>query len=299
MRAFVRRTVLFIFIGFLGLVMLVVCLNEFNKKVSKEELLDGKITTVFVGDSHVGNAINDSLIDNCINMAQNSESFYFSYFRLKRLLENNSSIKEVWLGYGYHNISSYYDQFVFGKYSNVVSSRYFYWLPVETKMELLIANRNDFFSYLKAIVKTGFQNAFSSEKTYQEGYTNDFSKTTANIKSIQRSIQYQYFEESVPNDYSSMNIRYLFGIKQLCDSFKVDLILINTPIHPSYLNLVPEKIVEKYYSVADSLHVHLVDLSDLLDKDSFFTPDGHHVSLEGSLETGMYVKDFLQKRIKY
>lgn len=39
-----------------------------------------------MGDSHIQKGIIDSLIPNSANVAQNSESFYFTYFKIKNYL---------------------------------------------------------------------------------------------------------------------------------------------------------------------------------------------------------------------
>jgi hypothetical protein len=56
--------------------------------------VDPKITTVFMGDSHPQCAVNDAFLPNARNFAQAAEASYYTYFKMKTLLENNPSIKK-------------------------------------------------------------------------------------------------------------------------------------------------------------------------------------------------------------
>ena len=37
--------------------------------------------------------------------------YYFSYFKLKNILEENPNVRTVYLGFSYHNLSSHYDEY--------------------------------------------------------------------------------------------------------------------------------------------------------------------------------------------
>ena len=96
---------------------------------SKSFRIDDTITEVFLGDSHVRYALNDSLLKNSINLGNSSESVYFSYYKLDQLLKSKHSIETVYLGFSYHNISDYYDGYINGQYALSVAPNYFYLLP--------------------------------------------------------------------------------------------------------------------------------------------------------------------------
>ena len=62
-----------------------------NRKVEKTISglnKDQFIKMLFMGDSHIQKGIIDSLIPNSANVAQNSESFYFTYFKIKKLFKS-------------------------------------------------------------------------------------------------------------------------------------------------------------------------------------------------------------------
>jgi hypothetical protein len=286
---FIKKTALFVSIPLVFITLFIAILELINYEIATSERLDTSITKIFIGDSHIEKAINDTLLENSVNLAQSSESLYFSYYKLKILLEHNPSIKEVYLGFSYHSVSSYYDKFIFGEFSNAISSRYFSLLPFKEKLKILIANKNDLFSYLKVVTKNDILNIWKERKTFQGGFANSFSNTKASEESIEKRILLQYYNEGSLNEYSLKNIEYLTKIKDLCNKSKVNLILVNTPVNIRYKNKIPKKFKIKYEQLTESMKIKILDLSDLLSQEHFFIPDGDHVSQKGANTTTEYI----------
>ena len=57
-----------------------------------------------MGDSHVTNAVIDTLIPNSLNVSKISESYYYTFQKLK-FITSKSKINYVVLGFSYHNLS--------------------------------------------------------------------------------------------------------------------------------------------------------------------------------------------------
>ena len=126
MKLFLKNILLFLSIPILLFVLTISILNYKGNKKLNEYRINKKTTTAFFGDSHVQECINDSLIPNSINLSLHSESLYFTYYKMKGVLNNNQSIKKIYLGISYHSLSSYYDDFVFGIYSKSTAPKYFF-----------------------------------------------------------------------------------------------------------------------------------------------------------------------------
>lgn len=286
---FIKKTALFVSIPIVFITLFIAILELINYEIATSERLDSSITKIFMGDSHIEQAIDDTLLENSVNLAQNSESLYFSYYKLNILLEHNPSIKEVYLGFSYHSVSSYYDKFILGEFSNAISSRYFSLLPFKEKLKILIANRNDFFSYLKVVTKNDILNIWREKKTFQGGFANSFSNTKASEESIEKRVLFQYYNKGSLNEYSLKNIEYLNKIKDLCKNSNVNLILVNTPVHKLYKNKIPKKFKIKFEQLSESTKIKILDLSGLLSEEYFFIPDGDHVSQKGAITTTEYI----------
>jgi hypothetical protein len=174
-------------------------------------------------------------------------------------------------------------------FSNAISSKYFSLLPIKEKIKTLIANRNDFFSYVKVVAKNDILNILSERKSFQGGFNNSFSNTKANESSIEKRVFFQYYNEGCLNGYSLKNIEYLKKIEDLCKKSNVNLVLVNTPIYSLYKNKVPGKFKVKFEQLSESMKIKKVDLCDLLSEKNFFIPDGDHVSQKGALATTLYI----------
>ena len=124
-KIFIKKIIFFFTILLSIVIAAFILLNLYHDLFLNEVKLSSNITTIFIGDSHIQTAINDSLIENSINISTTAESYYFSYYKLQRYLPANPQIKRIYLGFSYHNFSNYYEDYISGKHSVNVSSGYF------------------------------------------------------------------------------------------------------------------------------------------------------------------------------
>ena len=155
--------------------------------------IDPTITDIYVGDSHIRMAVVDSLLINSQNIAINSESFYFSYYRLKKIFESENNIETVYLGFSYHSLSDYYNDFIYGKYSPSTSPKYFYLIPFSEQKKLLYYNRNILHNYLKSLIKNAYRPILSNTKF--GGYSNHYTSTKSRNSSMDKRIRFQYYRD--------------------------------------------------------------------------------------------------------
>lgn len=288
MKFFLRKTFTFLAAYLLIIVAistLVLFLdNSYSKKISYVPA-----STLFLGDSHMEVTIDDKILFESENLGMNSESYYFTYFKLKKIIEKNPKIKTVYLASSYHNLSSYYDKFIDGEFSFSISKRYFFLLPYNEKFKMLYVNKNDFFSYLKVNLENGFSNICAENIIHEGKFANRFINTSAIEKSIVKRINFQFYEKGVERDFSQKNITNLLKINELCKTRRIKLILLNSPLHPSYKSKVPRKFIQKLNEISLENQIEILDLSSSLSNDSCFIPDGDHVSRKGALLTTQYI----------
>jgi hypothetical protein len=239
---------------------------------------------LFGGDSHLRVAINDNALGCSVNLSQNGEAYLFTYYKLRRLLDNNSKLKKIYLGFSYHNFSGFYDDVTYGDRSWYISSRYFFVLPISEKMKLLKCNFYCLFLYFKRIFQYAINNTFNSNKenSFLGSYEIPDSDRSVTPESINRRVESQYFKKNKEYDFATINLLYLKKIIELCKSKRVDLTLVNSPLHPYYISKVPKNYQEEYKSFIKENSLHVLDLSNFFSDDSCFMPDGDHVSKKGS-----------------
>jgi len=287
MNLFLRKTVLFFTIPFCLLILLLISLNYINNRSLANYRVKNHATSIFMGDSHVRLAINDGLLTDGVNLSQHSESTLFSYFKIKAILQNNPSIKRVYLGFSYHSISSYYDDAIYGKSSKHIAAKYFFILPFEEKILILQQNSNALPTFLKNILINGLSTLFAKDADipFLGKYENGFNNTFAVESSMDKRLLLQFYENGQLRDFSFVTIDYLYKIIDLCKKDNVELIILNTPLNKYYKSKMPQKFMEKYNAIIEQNKLKCIDFNNLTFNDSCFIPDGDHVSETGAILT--------------
>ena len=284
------RCFLLHFLKFFGILMIISCcfygcIDYLNSKKISDYICSVDKNSMFIGDSHLQNGINDELITDGINFSQNGESYYFSYQKLKKIIALNKQLKTVYLGFSYHNLSSYYDDYVFGKYNKEITSRYFFILPASEKVKFIKCNLSDEMLYFKNIFEKGIVNVLRKKDKYSffGYYQNGFYNVESRKKSMDKRIQLQFFNETKIANFSEVNIIYLKKIIVLCKEKNIDLIVLNTPLDPYYKNNIPQQYIDKYNQIIETQKLRVVDFHNLKFQKNDFIKDGDHLSVKGSL----------------
>jgi hypothetical protein len=231
--------------------------------------LEDNITIAFLGDSHVANGVNDSLIPNSINLAEQGEAYLYSYAKLKAILKYNKQIRTIFLGFSFDNSlkKSRDDEWLFSdKYVLERNSKYNYLLGNQEKA--LIFTRNPK-SYSKGIPDCVISNFRSIWKSYYTNSIFDFGgykysdrdKLKENIK-LNDSAQNSHDKFEV----GEYQVKYLALISDLCKQNHVKLILLNMPLHGI---LTKETNFNK--------HNYGILIEELLDKDSLLDLSKMHL----------------------
>ena len=84
--------------------------------------LNEDVETLIIGDSHPATALDPDIIKNSKNFSAMGETYFFTYVKLNHILYKNPNIKNVIIGFGYHNISKMYGE------------RYLYHNPTEREL---------------------------------------------------------------------------------------------------------------------------------------------------------------------
>lgn len=282
MKNFIKKITIFFLILLLLIIVPFVYLNIYHSLFFNQFNLSKSINVIFIGDSQIQTAINDELINNSINISSSAESYYFSYYKLQKYLIQNSQIKRIYLGFSYHNLSNYYDDFITGKQSGYISSSHFFILPIEERVNCLIWNSKTPFFYLKKIFRAEIAKVFTDHGV---GYSNNFVNTCASEQSMNKKLLSQFYNNGKLNDFSDINLDYLNRIVALCKTKKIELIFLTTPLHSYFRDNVPDVYRHKYAEIIKSEKIKLIDLSTLPLSDDDFIPDGVHVSQKGAVVT--------------
>jgi len=258
------------------------CLSMMSSNCS----LPKSITKIYIGDSHIKKTIDDAQLYNSKNLGESAESYYFSYYKIKTLLKANDQIKKINVGLSYHNLSYYYDNFIYGKGALSTTSKYFYILPVRQKLKLLQWNITHPRTCVKSLFNAGIH-IIKDQPDFQflGGYDNTFKEIEANGASIDKRIQHQFYHNQQLHQFSEFNIQYLKKIIALCKMKNIELIMIKTPLHKDYYKQISQKYLQKYNEIVKQNKLKLIDLSTLNLTNDCFAPDGDHLTQKGAILT--------------
>lgn len=245
---------------------------------------------IFVGDSHIQNAINPKFLPGSINIAQPAEPYILTYWKLKKILRTNQSGKVV-LGFAPHNIAKFNDyKFSDSKWASEMFKRSY---PIEEFNTIKNEIEIDYTEYYKTLFK---KLCFYPHDNHSRSYIGNFSNSTNNkINDFEETINRHFYYKNNRPDISELSIKYLDSIVLLISTSQKKLILLNTPVHRNYSQRVPENIYKKYCDLVEnfkSLNVTVIDKFVNDYNDSMFL-NVDHLNTYGAKKLSMELESLL------
>ena len=81
MKLFIKKIFVFLAILLLMICPIFLLFVNHQSNLSSSYKIKSEVAIIYLGDSHIQNAVNDRLIPKSMNLGKDSESFYFSLFR--------------------------------------------------------------------------------------------------------------------------------------------------------------------------------------------------------------------------
>lgn len=317
---FIKKTFLF---TVLSIIILIIAgklyLDNYLSIIYSERAfkLPNDVYTIFFGDSHCLTTFNPEIIDNSFNAGKDSESLFHTFYKIKALLQSNPQTKKVVLSYSYNNLAlaenvnvlyseRYYSLFDEAGKSTVLTAsngyllrfeygsinKYpqkaiaslkhfgnasFLWLKYDFGFPI---DANDYLNFFVSMLKNSPD--LYSHPLFQGVYKSTKSNLTKSV--IDRAIKMHYHFENEENE-SKIMIESLFKIAELCEKMGTQLILINTPLHSSYIDNIPKYYIHLHENVLIKLqnkysNIQYYDFSSVNYPDSLFG-DGDHLNYHG------------------
>jgi len=298
---------IFIFCGLIvviavGLVMLSdICIKSGESKLLK---LKENISVVFSGDSNVECSVNDNLVSNSINIAESGEAYFYSYAKIRALLENNSQIKKVFLSYSPGKLSKYIERrWLFSEEFIIEKVRNYNYVLGNSEKTILLKNSSK--AYIQGLFQsvlynfTGFIKSTRllepDERLYEFGGYK-FLERNKLKEDIERQGIYDP-DADLQDQPGKFQEEYLKMISDLCKKMSVELILLDTPkyqyIPDSEKNNSEVSLPVKFDFVpSDSI----LDLSRLILPDSCFA-DITHLNYKGAKIFSEYLNGLINSEL--
>ena len=220
----------------LGLIIIFVINFSVNYLIIKNSEIKLKSSKMLIiGDSHTRRSINPILLNNAQNISQNAEPYIITYWKLKTVVKKVDP-DTVLIGFAPHNISDFNDlKFSDKTWSHEMFERIYLIQDFKSINNINI----DYESYYTFLFKRYCLFPRLNHILFLGGYTNS---NKSDISNINKTIERHFHFNNRSSNISQLSIKYLDSIIDLCISNNIVPILINTPVHTSYKENIPEKI---------------------------------------------------------
>lgn len=189
---------------------------------------------LIVGHSHSECAYNDSLINKVMNFSQSGETYFYTYFKTQKLIEQNPNIKTVFIEFSNNQITLDMNDWIWGeKYMSYRFPKYGSFMDINSYSILLNKNPKNFSYSTGILIKNCINNIFTGFK-FQEnigGYLylerNLEDSLVTNLHAFSKS-------KKIKQELSEYNIEYLRKTVDYLISKNKAVFLIRSPLHNMY-----------------------------------------------------------------
>ncbi|KKS39431.1 MAG: hypothetical protein UU98_C0001G0036 [Parcubacteria group bacterium GW2011_GWD2_42_14] len=233
--------------------------KEYQWQEFSNTLPQGTLDYAFFGDSHADRALNPEFVPNSFNFAGSGESYTETYYKVKKLIENdNVNINTIVLEIDLQIFSDkkglpfsalrYFSTFV--PLSEIADMRGENELALYLKKGFIVFGKgNEIISYL---LKQNNETPVSLGWVKTDG---DFSNFTNKSKSAFESFEAEFSNE--PNLIEEDGFNYFLKILQIAEDNNINIIFIMYPVSYEY-----DLEIQKHFIVREVYYKKLFDLID-------------------------------------
>lgn len=308
-----------VFLLFLSMVLSVFFVLNFHFIKNSKVILEPSVKTVFTGDSHIRGGVFSNLIPNSINIAQKGEPPALSYYKVKKVLQDNENIERIVVAYSYNNVGSnsqtlfnshrwadekinrIYPIIPFKELTNIEPD----WKKISTvfSKKWLVPNFKYWFNNNENIYKYEFIGTVDNERSVDATQKlisrlkngKALPNTKLNNHKLKMTLK-AHFLKNGTEKLGSVSMRHYNKLIKLTKEHDVDLVFLSMPLHEDYLAGIPKKVKSGYKKNIKKFkkhkHVEFWDYSSLIEDDKLFR-NHDHINNFG----GVYISELIAERI--
>lgn len=301
MKTFIKNVLIFISL-YLGIILLTELSTSsiINKYANFK--LSSKPKYIILGHSHPECAFNDSLINNFKNLAQSGESYYYTYFKVKKILEQNPSIETIFIEYTNNQINSEMNDWIWD--DKHLSNRYTFYSPFISLSNQFILIQNNKKGYLNSFsysIKSKLPTIIKRDYDYTNkigGYLYLVRDKTDSLLKYSKSLNLKNdILTNNSNNISDNNLLYLKKTIQLIKNYNKNIFLIRSPQHQKYNGYVNESMYKNilYNRFSD---IEYLDFSSFPLSNSEFG-DLEHLNHNGAKTFSIWFNKLIEKGLLF
>ncbi len=189
---------------------------------------------LIVGHSHSECAYNDSLINDVANFSQSGESYFYTYFKTKKLIEKNPEIQTILIEFSNNQININMNDWIWAeKYISYRFPKYGSFMNINSYLILLEQNPKSFSSSTRILIKNCIKNTFTGYE-FQEDIGGYFYLERDKTDSLVTNFPTISKLKNRKQELSEYNIEYLRKTVNYLMSKNKKVFLIRSPLHKMY-----------------------------------------------------------------
>ncbi len=271
MQAGMIRHAIFAAIGLALILLLSAVVRQAGEKALQSDVFrfDSEVTTLIAGDSHAASSIDPAIFPRSVNIAEPSENYLFTYYKLRHFLDRNPAVEKVVLSFSYHSAARVFsERYLFDERFTAQSlPRYYPLLGEEARRLVRARSRSYLVSRLKydlglplEIHRSGYLLKAALGRPLSRGDIPFFggyypgSVSRVRYEDIAATLDRHYFGGA--RDYagaSPLMADYLQRIAELCGERGIALYLFRAPLHGEYRKSIPEAVRDDFEALRDAV----------------------------------------------
>jgi hypothetical protein len=295
MKAFIKNTILYISL-MLGIFVFIDLLTGYTLSKRAKFKISSNPKYIIVGHSHPESAYDDTLISNFKNIAESGESYYFTYIKIKKILEQNNSIETIFIEFTNNQVHLLMDNWIWDeKHISYRYPRYSAFIPISDQLLLLKNNPREFVNSISVSEKTKIIKLVSNEIDYSKqigGYVYLVrDKTDSLVKSIHNPKTKNEINTQNADSISEANLLYLSKTVQLIKSYHKKVVFVRSPQHKLYSGYANERAYKQILASRFS-EIPYLDFTKLF-FENYEYGDLEHLNYKGSKRFSKWFNDLL------
>lgn len=285
MKRFLKNSVIFAF----GLSLLFLLFFSISTSyISKGNYfsIPKNVKNIILGHSHSACAFNDSLIDGFYNLSQNTEGYPYSYFKLKKILEHNNHVEQVFVELTNNQITAWGENRVSGLYLDVNMPRNFPVMDAGFVGLSFVESKNPK-RILNAVIQGNKSNAeflFSNSDNYIQYVWKTHKTPTRAYKGpkVDAAKESRHPKTGTPQSDVQVlgtNLEYLVKLIQLCQAKRVALYFVRSPMPPNTV-IVNESDFQRFLKTKEFQDIPFLDFKEYPLPNPMFA-DKQHLNKQG------------------